>query len=462
MKKIQIFIILGVVLGYNILAVSMESQSSQKSFSQESGINRPWNITAKSPQYVHPITVDISERKWYRISYLVSSNSSVTIDVALVSLLGNKQAIGSVTTKGSGIEEYHEQVLLVSISSAAEVHFQLSSQNQSDSQGDEEVLVSSVTISQLDINNESEVASLLPTRTGVLFSSMLNVVLQPRGIFTTSEYVGSFLANDDFVEGIDMSNILDRKNTMTGWLELRRKNCVDCREGVEVLRRARVNSRDVQTESKKRRLDVVTFPVWLRRGELYEIVFHETSEHRSGHLGGVFNYLQFHKNKSIDLITGRASDDQEGFLLRGSRIEDCGHRIQYSYHSDGSVYDYLNLWRTDGKVWFDEKERQVVGQQKKGTSFTYKFSVGGPFGSFSFSAEQRESRGQEVKLEYSLDGISWHEAPFLTDGKKGWFRFLLSGTGSQDTVYVRANYYGDNRKTGVFGLEQVSAIARLK
>lgn len=462
--RIYLVIVLGIVFGYNVLTLFMEVSSSREPKSDLKRVERPWNITSKELRYSYPIAMEMNERKWYRVGFLISSNVSAEVDMALISLSGDEQLIGTLTSSVGVSEEYQERVFLTSIPASTEMRFSLSNKKGGMPKNGG-IEISSVTITELDVASDAILPSLSQTRLGTFATFLRGVTLERKWGVKKNVYRGEFVAQDDFVESVDLKSFLKETGSFGGLIEIHRKACSTCEDMDTILWREPVSPREVLRKYQKKKSDVVNFPVFLRRGERYEVVFYETYEHWYSYLKRVFDILQIVPNSHqllITLVTGRPSDSQERFLLRGARIEDLGRRIKYSYHSDGSIYDYLNLWRTEGKVWFDEKARQVVGQQKIGTNFTYKFSVGGPFLSFSFSAVQRESSEQEVILEYSLDGVLWHEVSFLPDSGKGLFRFLLSGKDDQDTVYVRASYHGENKKTRKFGLEQVLVTALLK
>lgn len=163
------------------------------------------------------------------------------------------------------------------------------------------------------------------------------------------------------------------------------------------------------------------------------------------------------------LTPTEVKDSTNAILLTNARIEDFGNEAIYSYHLSGEADDLSDILYSNGTIWFDEKKRRVVGSQRNGTEFVYRFFTKNPFERLSLSARSIEGDGKEVKLEYSLDKSTWEEIPETQEGGRSQlFSFTLPGTNRQDTVYVKVSYIGEEKKTGSFGLDQLSIRAQLK
>lgn len=143
-----------------------------------------------------------------------------------------------------------------------------------------------------------------------------------------------------------------------------------------------------------------------------------------------------------------------------AKLEDLGNEFVYSYDFQGNKTDYLNIFSASAGIDFDQEKRLVVGKQKNGAFFEYKFDTVYAFDKLVLEAIQHGNDEKEIKLEYSFDDTFWQEIPFVQEGG-GSQKFLLElrGDGGHRKLYVRVSYNGIEKKSGFFALNELSVHA---
>ena len=181
-------------------------------------------------------------------------------------------------------------------------------------------------------------------------------------------------------------------------------------------------------------------------------------------------------------------------VLTNASIEDLGGgRGYYNYQSAGNFSDYLDLDSfllpnlAADKVFYNQKERTVLGTAQDNTSFTYKFYAGSLIKNFTFEASQVGESYFNSRVSYSFDNQNWQElensvatasnenddsTPIILkkdisvaekEDQALNFKQSISGNGKSSVVYIRITYDpNDNGKQeGLFGLKNMNLRAEL-
>jgi hypothetical protein len=153
--------------------------------------------------------------------------------------------------------------------------------------------------------------------------------------------------------------------------------------------------------------------------------------------------------------------DTKGQLLTNAKIEDMGTSLRYTYQSNHTPMDAVDLFETSGNVWFDEDAQSVLGDGDENSSFTYKIDTIFPFNALHFIARQAGEKEKQVRLEYSYDNTFWKEISFKQiDGKSQEFDLIIYDNERKvSAVFVRVSFSGEKNKGQVFGLDRFQITA---
>ena len=162
-------------------------------------------------------------------------------------------------------------------------------------------------------------------------------------------------------------------------------------------------------------------------------------------------------------------------LLSDSTVEDLGDNIGYYYYNSKSNYlDYLdldskNLGNGQGKVFFNENKRVVMGTAEAGTSFTYRLNTVYSVKNFYLSANQLGRDYYNARISYSFDGKKWQEIKEQSEIEKNEslssksFTAKIPGDNFSHNIYIQVTYdtTGKNKKEGLFGIKDLEVIAEV-
>lgn len=464
-KYILVMIIFSVFGFYTVAVAPEKPPKKSESSSSQSADQVEWNITTEKPEKVFLGALQGLPGDWYRMSVSTIANRPVRMDAILSSVWSDDVLIGSLDIAASDDFRYHEIVFQIQAGNFSDVKFALRDEDTSESWSYTGVRVAEFALSRLNVRNKFEADRLMPTLAGTIehTTRMLAVskpVANSRVIFESH-----FVAEADFIESIRL-NAKEKSKNSSYVLELREAAEEDGTGKKEsTLKKVILTPGELDSNRDKWGNQSLSLPARLERGKEYLVMLTGTGDASRNivlsPLEGLSGAASDSEN-TVAIVFGRYAYAGGGALLSGVKVEDFGDEILYTYALSGEVNDFFDLFDTEGSVKFDAKEKMVTGKQQQRTSFTYRFFTVYPFEKFMLTARQAGDTAKEVKLEYSFDNVFWSEVPATqVSGEPQIFSLVLTGAGKQDTVYVRASYNGEDKKTGSFGLDQLSVRAEL-
>lgn len=461
-KYILVMVIFAVFGFYAVVVVPEKPPKKSKSSSSQFADRVEWNITTEKPEKVFSGALQGLSGDWYRMSVSTVASRPVWMDVILSSVWSEDVSIGSLDIVASDDPRYHERVFQIPAGNFSDVKFVLRGEDTGESWSYAGVRVAEFALSRLNVRNKFEADRLVPTLAGTIehTTKMLAVskpVANSRVIFESR-----FVAEADFIESIRL-NAKEKSKNSSYVLELREAAKEDGTGKKDAaLKKVILAPGELDSNRDEWGNQSVPLPVRLERGKEYLVTLTGTGDaSRNIVLSPLEGSQQVVADeKNIATITfGRY---EGGAMISGARVEDFGSEMLYTYSLSREVNDFFNLFDTEGSVKFDTKEKIIVGKQQQRTSFTYRFFTVYPFQKFMLAARQADNTENEIKLEYSFDNTFWGEVPFTQKDKEPQvFLLSLTGTGAERVVYVRASYNGEDKKTGSFGLDQLSVRAEL-
>lgn len=411
-------------------------------------------------KYSFPNIIDGRAGDWYRMGIYVLSSQSFDLNVLLHSPFDKGNSLGTLSVKTSENDQYYELIFSVSKNGLSDITLSLDDEQKLPT-GD--IQISQPILSRLNVQNPAEASRLRPTVVGAVNKSTkeFSFDMSTGDRVTATEYI----EGADFIEGVQIArNNEDRQQKYT--LELREKVFTQNGQKKEmVLRRVTLNPEDWHVENGENITHPADFYEILRREGEYIFSIQKAHNDTIPWFSNIQRGISRNKEEYLSLtaIVGRHTSDGGQPILQGARIEDLGDGLWYSYSLSGKMEDYFNIFQTKGKIWFDEKKSRVVGGQSIGAGVMYRFYMVHPFEKFILLAKQHGKKEQELRLEYSLDALTWQEVP-VTKEVDGFWRFTLAlaPTPSSDTVYIRTSFIGAERKMGTFGLDELQVRAQLR
>lgn len=470
--KYALILVIFLMFGfYNFAIVPAKSTDKSKTSSEKSEQEITWDVTSEAPEKTYEGIFQGRSGDWYRLGIEAQASGESRLRVSLRSLFNEPLPIGTFEIAKSDSPQYQELVFPVpSGGMFSDISFQLVTDEKKEAWPFVGVAFGKPVLSRLNVKSRAEAERLIPTLIGTservsrtftaeALQSSKNVIFETR-----------FTAEADFIESVRL-NLRGQKAADGYTAELYRVGDGKESQALMSVYKRTLNPDDIAKEKDEWGNQAIVFPVRLTRGVEYLLTLKEKESTKAWSgivmqpLAGREADLGEGEGKSVlAILFGKQREAAGGTLVSGARIEDFGGgEMLYSYALSGEKEDYFNLFATEGQVTYDPKKKRVGGAQKQRTSFTYRFFTVYPFERLLLSAKQAGNDEKEVKLEYSLDSAFWQEVPFTQLEKESQlFSLLLSGTGAERTVYVRITYNGEDKKSGVFGLDRLVVRAQLK
>ena len=422
-------------------------------------------LSSRDPEEMYQNVFQPQQGDIFRLGLVVKVQRTQTIEVYLHSIFDERVKAGSIVAEPTPNGQYRELVFTVPGRYQDIVLRLAGTLEETGSWSDSSVYVDSFFVSRLEIRGASEVKTLQSTLFGISETRAKHFSIREENGAAPKTFKMAFLAEDDFVQSIGLKSGLIEPSSTGYSVALSQFDVEKKSVGEEV----RANSFSSETLSGLQEPDggyVIPFPSFLNRGQWYILTF--TKDHSEEH--STFSDV-FHIGKEEDqkpakeleatLVFGSHMSSGDGkTILDRARLEDLGKTFSYQFSLQGEEVDFENLSAATKSIHFDQKERLVGGSKKHGEYFVYTFDTLYPFEIFSLKAEQSGSATNGLQLEYSVDNISWQMVPF-TQEPNGPQKFFLSLPGDKKSraVSLRVTYIGQERKTGIFGLKELSVNA---
>lgn len=471
-RRYQKYVLIGVVFSvfafYNFAVVREAQPEASQARSEKADERIVWDVTSEAPEKIYEGILQSRAGDWYRLGIFTRASREARIEVRLNSFFDDAVVVGAFDAPQGDVPQYREIIFSIPAGeSFSDIALRLVPETKGEAWPFVGVEFGEPLLSRLNVNNRAEALRLAPTHTGTIerkvqrFPAIDNKEKSKNTVWKTR-----FIAEGDFVESVRL-NTREQGSGKTYLMELYAVGAGEGDQSVSLIRKSTLKREAFTTAKDEWGNQSFAFPARLERGREYVLSL-TGKENASGKLtllplGGSDREIA-DGNNVVTVVSGRYSDVEGGTIISGARVEDFGGgKAVYSYMTTGEELDYFSLFATEGEVEFDSKKKRVAGAQKQRTSFTYRFFTVYPFERFLLSAKQAGDDEKEVKLEYSFDNVFWQEVPFTQIEKESQvFSLLLSGTGTERTVYVRASYNGEDKKSGSFGLDRLSVRAQLK
>ena len=467
-SKYILVMVIFVVFAFYAVAVVPEKppkKSKSSAIQSQSADRVTWDVTTEKPEKTFTGVLQGRAGDWYRMGVSTVANRGARIDVILYSVFNEDVSIGSLDIAASDDFQYHEILFQIPAGMFSDVKFVLRGEDEGESWSYTGVRVAEFALSRLNVRSKLEADRLAPTVAGSIEHEiqMLDVSSRPG---SNSIFESRFVAETDFIENIRLNAKEKSKNN--GYVLEIDEIAVDGSEDNDIsVKKVILKPGEIYSDKDEWGNQSIALPVRLTRGREYSIVLKGTGDASKNIVLSPLEGLAGEDGSSDDknivaIASGRYTSVSGTAMLSGAKVEDFGGEVLYTYSLGGGANDLFDVFDTEGKVKFDAKKEIVIGEQKQRTSFTYCFFTVYPFEKFVLSARQSGDGEKEVKLEYSFDNVFWREVPGVQESNEPqMFSLALAGTGKQDTVYVRASYNGEDKKTGMFGLDQLSVRAQL-
>ncbi len=463
-RYVLVMVIFLVFVFYAVVVVPGEPSKKSKLSSSRSINLVEWNITTEKPEKVFLGVLHGLPGDWYRVGVSTIASRDARIDVSLYSVFSEDISVGSFDIAASDDYRYHEILFQIPSGTFSDIRFVLQGNDSNGRWSYAGIKLSEFALSRLSVKNKSEAERLAPTLAGNIEHAVKMLAMDKPATDSNVIFESRFVADADFIESVRL-NAKEKSKNKDYVLELRGVAKGGAYDADISIKRVILDPGELRSVQDEWGNQSVALPARLERGKEYIVTLTGTGGASRNLIFSPLQGLQgttSDEKNTIAIVFGRYAYADGGALLSGAKVEDFGNEILYSYALSGEVNDFFDLFDTEGSVKFDTKQKMVVGEQKQRTSFTYRFFTVYPFERFALSARQAGDKEKEVKLEYSFDKEFWKEVPVTqAHNKSQIFSLALAGTGKQDTVYIRASYNGEDKKTDSFGLDQLSVRAKL-
>jgi hypothetical protein len=455
--------IFAVFIFYNVVIVPGEPAKKSKPIQSASRI--VWDIDTEKPEKTFSGVLQGRAGDWYRLGVSTMANRAIRTDINLHSTFNEDVLIGSLNIGASDDFQYHEIIFQIPNGLFSDVKFTLRGEDARGAWSYTGVKLSEFNLSRLNVKNETEVKRLAPTLVGNIEHNIRTLPANKRVSGGGIIFESSFTAEDDFIEDIKL-NVKEKSENNSYILELREKTDDNSENKDASIKKVILEPGELGSAKDEWGNQSILLPARLERGKKYSILLKATGNISRNIIMSPLEGLPEAASDGDNiaaLVFGRYAYAEGGELLSGARVEDFGGgEIIYSYSLNGRANDFFDLFNTEGSVRFDTQKKIIAGKQQQRTSFTYRFFTVYPFEKFMLSARQAGDNDKEVKLEYSFDNEFWRKVPSTqADNESQIFLLTLKDVGEQRVVYVRASYNGEDKKTGSFGLDQLSVRAQL-
>jgi len=158
-----------------------------------------------------------------------------------------------------------------------------------------------------------------------------------------------------------------------------------------------------------------------------------------------------------------AVDKKGNELLSGSRIEDAGQNLIYTYKKEGTN-NMLDIYDSEGKIEYVRDKGVIFVDAMPSNFYIYKVNTVYPFIKMRVQAKQEGIVKDQIRIEYSYDNSNWHPLEYSqNENESQLFNYLIEDNNKlQSLVYIRISYVsGGNNSGETFGLSSFGITALL-
>jgi hypothetical protein len=442
-----------------------ESKKEKSAF-----VFRP-DLTKRNPEKIYEGIFESRINDVFRLGMHASTRDKEQVEVLARSPLNEIFSIATWTLEPGDKGQYHEIVF-----STPGRYQDLIVRLKKDSEEsmmewyDPEIFIKSFDITPLDVRSSFEGSHLSSTFYGISETSQ-------RELFSTrdnhdqdsnrEEWI--FQADGDFIRSLEFSGKAVGGGRQEYAFELfHYDNDVKAKEPV-ILQRSpfvldALNGMRVSSGNF-----LLPFPFPLKHGDWYELdlVSPKSKDAENffslGELEKASESKEFKEKGDLLVRIGqRARFKGADSFPDGAKLEDLGRKLLYTFELKREPVDYDNLYEVSPSIVFDKEKKIVLGDQKAGEYFMYRFETGYPFEVFTLNADQGGDDASEITLEYSFDKENWKSiSPVEGASSPVQFMLTLPGGRGVKTVYVKATYTGEDKTSGFFGFTKFSVHASI-
>jgi hypothetical protein len=418
---------------------------------------------------------------FYRLVFKGESLEDEKILVSIISQTGNKKEIGEIELLKEDDEKTFE-LIFDTDDYFRDVIFERARDDDSaqemigDNWDDNEIYLSQINISRLNVDSLEEAQNLEKTILGNAAEETIYLLSKEKN-YDLSKSKKNFCRPFNFSGGILSSVIINFSQVGNGGAGEYKLEIRDPGEGNNVIgkliekKRFEVKDLAEKSDDDNYKFD---FPLKLEEEKKYFIcINNERVEVDEDNFLRV-NYIKGEKtpdDSMIGLEIKKPFIADDKYLSNNAKIEDLGEYGIYEYKKSGKEIDILDIYEQQGDVEFDEKSGIIMNKMKEGNYLTYKIDTIYPFQDLRLEIEKMKDNKGHVKLEYSFDNKNWIEImpeneEDLENFRKEFMDYNLAIKNDDEDnteLYVRASCLESFKsKKSVFGLENLEITARLE
>lgn len=479
------FFILLFAVFYHYFIIPPETLKGNKASTDKVKIEQP-DLDAKHREKAYPRIFQSQAGDIFRIGIFASTKNAEDIEVFAESELNEVLKVGAWHLEPSANGEYRElffsapgryEDIIVRLKKDEASDAAMNSDAMNKKWDDSAVYIRSLSLSRVEAKDALALQNLAPTVFGI--STMKKDILfsqktagdeagEQDGKDTAVEWV--FQAKGDFLETMEFAGKTVGSGRQEYVFQLMRY--FPDKQGKEKDGKLLHSSafildalNDLSVSSGNYQMP---FPFPLEYGKWYKVTLTKTPSkdwENSFTIGPLEANMATDTDSNGDLvllIRERLRAKNDASFPDGAKFEDLGERFFYSFSLRGTPLDFANTFDASTSIQYDAKKHLLIGGQKNNEYFIYRFDMPYPFDRFVLEAVQAGDDKKEIKLEYSFDNAFWKEIPFVQESNDAQ-RFLLTleGNDKSRTVYVRASYNGEDRKSGFFALKTLNVNASI-
>lgn len=421
---------------------------------------------------------------FYRLTFKANSLEDEEISVFIISETGKKKELGRVKISKENKDKNFELIFNTE-DSFRDVVFERIIDTEAKNENvnnweNNEIYLSQVNVSRLNIENQDEVSNLEKTIFGDESKETVYLLSRQRN-FDLSKKNKKFCKSFDSSGGLLSSVVINFDQVGDGGgvykLEIRDQVGESNIDG-KLIEKVNFTPKDLADKLQKD-YNNYKFNLPLKLKEDKKYFFCINNEKASTDIS---NYLKVNalegkdipKDSIMGLEINKPFISHNKELSNNARIEDLGKYLVYSYKNSRKEMDVLDVYEQKGDTKFDEKNELIVNKMKKGNYTTYKVDTIYPFHELRLELNKLKDKKRRDELSYSFDNSNWHKIENGVDrriegvdGKKREIQIydvIIDNNEENNTeFYVRIKCVkSSSSNEKVFGLNDLEITAKLK